>query len=91
MTLIAFTSMEQNVWVDLLGCWSAPGTVRRLVQIPLLASTSSPYFVRPAMESILQIQQEISAPLPSEVKLVDEVHRYSAGKFWIPTNAEERN
>lgn len=33
-----------NVWTDLLGRWSAPSMVRRIVQVPVLNSSSSSNF-----------------------------------------------
>lgn len=34
-------SGEDNIWADLLGRWNPPQTIRRIVLIPVLPSTSS--------------------------------------------------
>lgn len=48
---------EENVWADLLGRWSAPPIVRRLISIPPLLSASAEDFSWPRSEEIVQLQE----------------------------------
>lgn len=47
-----------NIWPDLLGRWSAPAFVRRLVNISILPSSSSEEFVWPSPSELKMEQNE---------------------------------
>lgn len=55
---------QDNVWADLLGRWSAPPTLRRLVRIPVLPSSSEGDFEWPSRESISISQKKPSRNVP---------------------------
>jgi len=43
---------EENIWADLLGRWSVGGTIRRLVHITELSSTSTSAFEWPTPDTV---------------------------------------
>lgn len=57
-------SGEDNVWADLLGRWSAPKTIRRLIHLPVLPSSSSEEFVWPSRSEIADTQQQYRSSMP---------------------------
>ena len=78
-----------NVWADLLGRWSAPRTVRRLVRIPALPTSSAPEFVWPSIQAIADIQSAAEQERPPHLTLVQNVWKNSSNAVWIPDSAAD--
>ncbi len=55
---------EDNVWADILGRWSAPRTIRRIVSIPPVPSTSSADFEWSVPENVCELQQQYETERP---------------------------
>lgn len=73
-----------NVWADLLGRWSAPVVIRRLVKIPPLPSSSSEDFEWPSPSEFKSAQESNSANRPSNFVLKDSLWTNSSNAVWIP-------
>ena len=80
---------DENVWADLLGRWSAPNTVRRIVQIPELPSSSDPEFIWPDLREIEAIQRDNKINQPEGLKAVDTVLYTDSGAIWIPNSSTD--
>ena len=78
-----------NLWADLLGRWSAPVTVRRLVQIPELPSSASPEFEWPTVTTLVTAQQEFKDERPANLVLKDDAWRNPSGAIRIPDSASD--
>ena len=80
---------SENVWADLLSRWAtlSNNTIRRLVTVPQLPSTSENEFEWPTSEEILKVQSASSRPL--HLKHTDGLWLTSSGQTWIPDNADE--
>lgn len=74
----------ENVWADLLGRWSAPVTIRRLVRVPVLPSSSSSDFTWPTSDEISSSQFRHAQDRPPNLVLVDGLWKNSAHSVWIP-------
>jgi transposase InsO family protein len=78
-----------NVWADLLGRWSAPATIRRLIRIPELPSSSDPDFEWPSLDSLADAQQTYAAIRPPGLSQSHAVLRNPEGAIWIPDPASD--
>lgn len=56
--------VEDNVFADLLGRGAAIPTVRRLVRVPVLPSSSAEGFIRPSVEELEKDQEKHYSTLP---------------------------
>ena len=77
----------KNVWADLLGRWSAPAVVRRLIEIPPLVSASDEDFVWPTEVEISQVQEAHRAQAPLHLNDENGLLRDQTGAIWIPPTA----
>eukprot|EP00737_Agarophyton_chilense_P002334 gb/GEZJ01002651.1/.p1 GENE.gb/GEZJ01002651.1/~~gb/GEZJ01002651.1/.p1 ORF type:complete len:320 (+),score=20.64 gb/GEZJ01002651.1/:2674-3633(+) len=77
-----------NVWADLLTRWSAPSTVRRIVQVPALPSSSASDF-ESAITEIATRQDEHRSTRPNHVVLLDGVWKTAKNAIWIPDKSNE--
>lgn len=82
-------SGEDNVWADLLGRSSAGHTIRRIVYVPPLPSSSDPEFTWPCLQSIADAQQSHDREKPPTVELKDGIMRYSNGPIRIPDKSDD--
>lgn len=78
-----------NVWADLLGRWSASKTVRRLIRIPELPSSSSEDFEWPALDNIVAAQSSSDSERPHSLTLDGSVWCNPNGAIWIPDSASD--
>ena len=80
-----------NVWADLLGRWSAPPsrTIRRLVHIPELPSSSSDNFDWPNAEEVLKAQQKFLEKRPSGLTKRNNLWVNENVSIWIPDESDE--
>lgn len=76
-----------NVWADLFGRWSAPGTVRRLISIPVLPSTATPDFEWPSVEELSSCQRLHESTRPTNTRLENGLWRNPVGSIWVPDDA----
>lgn len=60
-----------NVWADLLGRWSAPITIRRILSVPPLASSQGDSFDWPTAEELRVLQKEHVVNLPDGLSIDD--------------------
>lgn len=82
-------SGEDNVWADLLGRWSAPKTIRRLIYLPALPSSSSEEFVWPSRKDIAAAQELHRSSMPGDLNEEDGLMVFSSSAIWIPDESEE--
>ena len=75
---------SDNVWADLLGRWSAPSTVRRLVHIPELPSSSAEDFEWNTATVISTSQQTAASEMPPNLVPVEGLWQNPNGAIWIP-------
>lgn len=80
---------EDNVWADLLGRWSAPPTLRRIIKIPVLASSSNAEFDWPSQNAVINVQSEYIDHIPDNMHQDGDLWKNTAGAVWIPEQAEE--
>lgn len=78
-----------NVWADMLGRWSSPSTIRRIVKIPELPSSSSPDFIWPTMEELATLQQTYNSTRPEHFIFSDGLWKNPNSAIWIPDNAAD--
>jgi len=78
-----------NVWADLLGRWSAPVVVRRLIRIPELPSSSADDFDWPTATVIAEAQSTTDTERPKNLRLTDDLWRNPIRAIWIPDTATE--
>lgn len=78
-----------NVWADLLGRWSVPSTIRRLVHIPVLPSSSAADFDWPDPSGIADEQQRLHSTRPQGLIFSDGLWRNEANAVWIPDDCDE--
>ena len=76
-----------NVWADLLGRWSVTTTIRRLVRIPELPSSSATGFEWPTLDEIYQTQTDSENQRPGNLEKVADVWRNKEGAIWVPDTA----
>lgn len=67
---------EDNIWADLIGRWSHPCTIRRLVQIFVLPSSSSLELVCPSFKKPVKAQTEIENERPSNIVFSESLWRF---------------
>jgi transposase InsO family protein len=79
----------ENVWADLMSRWALPLTVRRLVQIPTLPSSSAPDFEWPTSAALLDVQNRHRHERPPHLVLVDGLWCTPGGAKWIPDEASD--
>lgn len=82
-------SGEYNVWANLLGRWSAPKTIRRLISLPALPSTLSDEFLWPSRDDIATFQQIHKHRMPEGLKEENGLFIFPSSAIWIPDEAEE--
>lgn len=80
---------EENVWADLLSRWVPTGTVRRLVSVPVLPSSSSPEFEWPSIGDISVIQEQFKAERPEHLTNCEGLYKNPSGAVWIPDSAAD--
>lgn len=74
-----------NVWADLITRWLPPSLVRRMVSIPVLASSSSDDFLWPSLEKISKSQTKLAVLRSSEVLMAEDgLYKTYEGTLWIP-------
>lgn len=80
----------EDHWADLIGRWTQPETIRRLVQIPVLPTTSSDDFVWPTAAELAIVQEDNRDSLPSSLNQNkdESLWRTAKGAIWIPDNAD---
>lgn len=76
---------EDNVWADLLGRWTAP-TIRRLVHIPALPSSSAPDFECTTGKERYKHQQTATPPPTLVQDTADGLWKTASNAIWIPDN-----
>lgn len=76
-----------NVWADLLGRWSQPATVRRLITIPPLPSSSSDDFEWPTEGEIIHTQNQAANSRPADLINQEGLWNNHEGAVWIPNDA----
>lgn len=76
-----------NVCADIPERWSSPSTVRRIVFIPELSSSSSPDFVWPAMEEIGTLQRTYRSTRPELSVFSDGLWKNLNSATWIHADA----
>lgn len=82
-------SGEENVWADLLGRWSAPKTIRRLISIPALPSSSSAEFIWPTRDEIATVQKEHRSSMPDNLEEEDGLFMFPSKSIWIPDESDD--
>lgn len=78
----------QNVWADLLGQWSAPLGLRRIISVPHLVSSQGEYFEWPTADALPELQQKHISIVPKDMKLENGLYVNESGAAWIPDPAE---
>jgi len=78
-----------NVWADLLGRWSAAPTVRRIVHIPELPSSSDSAFNWPSSDTIYVEQTAHCSARPDNLTLKDKLWRNENDAVWIPDESSD--
>lgn len=73
-----------NVWADLLGRWSSPKIIRRLVCIPVLPSSSDSEFEWPSPSQIASEQSRYASSRPPHLTFDDGLCENPTGSVWIP-------
>lgn len=74
-----------NVWADLISRWTPSPTLRRLVSVPVLPSSSSADFLWPSPDEVSCAQQEHLASRPPQVSPAsDGLYKTASGAIWIP-------
>ena len=81
---------EENVWADLMSRWSSKApTVRRIVRVPELSSSSDADFEWPSQSTLIKVQQDHAAPRPADLVLNDHLWTYPDGSIWVPDSADD--
>lgn len=92
-SLYTYTCMhikgEDNVWADLLGRWSAPGAVRRLVRIYERPSSSAKSLDCPTRGEMASLQQGHTAQRPTGPIENEGLLLYGTSAVWIPDDASD--
>lgn len=78
-----------NVWADLLGRWSVPKTVRRLVRIPELPRSSAEDFQWPTASVMADAQSLAATEHQPHLTLIDKLWRNQNGALWTPDSAPD--
>lgn len=78
-----------NVWADLLGRWSAPPLLRRLIRIPELPSSSATDFDWPTSTEVADEQSKAEDEQPPDLELSDGLWRNPSGSVWIPDRCSD--
>lgn len=76
-----------NVWADIIGRWTHPITIRRLVEIPELPSSSSSDFDWPSRSEVHAVQMTYETIRPKNLALEDNLWKYPDGATWIPNDS----
>lgn len=92
LTMYRYTCLhikgEENVWYDLLTRFSAgSGTVRRLVHIPELPSSTISDFDWPSRDAIALVKDFTSSDRSNNIVLKDGLWAFPDGSIWIPDTA----
>lgn len=80
---------EENVWADLLVHWSASPTIRLLVHVSALPSSTDEKFDWPGLDKIAASQGTNLASQPPGLQLKDGIWLSKAGAMWIPDSADD--
>ena len=82
---------DDNVWADLMSRWSSsPATIRRIVRVPELPSSSATDFDWPSRDAVFKVQQEHAASRPAHFILDDQLWIDPDSKaIWIPDDATD--
>lgn len=78
-----------NVWADLLGRWSAPPSIRRIISVPPLVSSQSDDFEWPTAENLQVLQQKDITYKPDNLHPADGLYVNDTGTAWIPDAADD--
>lgn len=78
-----------NVRADLLGLWSAPSTVRRIVHICVLPPTTDKDFVWPREQEISDIQNCYRQNRPANLSCKTGLWRNPNNAVWVPDEAAD--
>lgn len=78
-----------NVWADLLGRWAAPTTIRRIVRIPELPSSSTEGFEWPTAPSIISAQESAAEERPPNLCREENIWKNPSGAIWIPDSSSD--
>lgn len=78
-----------NVWADIIGRWSQPATLRRIVKIPELSSSDAEDFQWPNGKEIAKEQAEHDDVRPNNLELESGLWVNSTGSVWIPDDSTD--
>lgn len=80
-----------NVWADLLGRWADPSTVRQIVQVPELPSSSESEFTWPIAETIRSTPEQFEKDRMANLDLIGGMWTNTFDAIWIPDEASDLN
>lgn len=79
----------ENVWADILSRWTPPATIRRLVKIPVLPSSSDEDFAWPTASEISKEQEKHGNKRPEFLTQSDGLWKNPIASIWIPEQSDD--
>lgn len=78
-----------NVWADIIGRWTQPSTMRRIVKIPELPSSDNTEFSWPTPTEIAEQQTAHADLRPRDLRLENGLWVNDSGSTWIPDDSSD--
>lgn len=82
---------HDNVWADFLGSCFAASTVRHLVLVPDLPTSSHSASERPSVFSFEHVQHKYSMNRPDNRIFSERLWKNESGALWIPSYEEDQH